>query len=161
MDSDASQDRSRKRPPEQETKRPARQYQSSWPTLLRPLWQDQQLQVQPQRVHSSWQISLSSVVIAKDYQPLAEPFMNVSVGQRSLMFLPRFCVLFAPLVRKQVVLPRRVFKSGFKTLKLDLSEFKCAADAFGRLAQTEMPFALSRSMNDAVKATRNEIVATT
>jgi hypothetical protein len=58
-------------------------------------------------------------------------------------------------------LPRRVFRSGFKTLKLDRSEFKRAADAFGRLAQTEMPFALSRSMNDAVKAIRNEIITTT
>jgi hypothetical protein len=55
-------------------------------------------------------------------------------------------------------LPRRVFKSEFKTLKLDLSDFKRAADAFGRLAQTQMPFALSRSMNDTVKATRYEII---
>ena len=58
-------------------------------------------------------------------------------------------------------MPRRVFKSGFKTLKLDLCEFRRAADAFGRLTQTEMPFALSRSMNDAVKVTRNEIITTT
>ena len=65
------------------------------------------------------------------------------------------------MARKQVALPRRVFKSGFKTLKLDLSDFKRAADPFGRLAQTQMPFALSRSMNDTVKATRNEIITAT
>jgi hypothetical protein len=39
--------------------------------------------------------------------------------------------------------------------------FDRAAAAFGRLAQTEMPFALSRSMNDAVKSTRNQLITQT
>ena len=46
-------------------------------------------------------------------------------------------------------------------LKLDLSDFTRAAKAFGRRAEQEMPFALSRSMNNAAKATRNEIITQT
>jgi hypothetical protein len=46
-------------------------------------------------------------------------------------------------------------------LKIDTSAFTRAAAAFGRLQRDQMPFALSRSMNDAVKATRNEIFTQT
>jgi hypothetical protein len=49
------------------------------------------------------------------------------------------------MARKQVALPRRVFKSGFKTLKFDLSDFKRAADAFGRLARKPKCLSLSRA----------------
>jgi hypothetical protein len=44
-------------------------------------------------------------------------------------------------------------------LKLDLSDPTRAATALGRLADQQMPFALSRSLNDAVKARRNEIIS--
>ena len=46
-------------------------------------------------------------------------------------------------------------------LKLNLSDFTRAAGVFGPLAQTEMPFVPSRSMNDAVKPTRNESIMQT
>ena len=46
-------------------------------------------------------------------------------------------------------------------LKLDLLDFTRAAAAFGRLQRDQMPFAISRAMNDAVKATRNEIITST
>jgi hypothetical protein len=46
-------------------------------------------------------------------------------------------------------------------LKLDLSDFTRAAVAFGRLQRDQMAFAISRAMNDAVKATRNHIITDT
>jgi hypothetical protein len=46
-------------------------------------------------------------------------------------------------------------------LKLDVSDFTRAAAAFDRLQRDQFPYAISRAMNDAVKATRNEIITST
>jgi hypothetical protein len=46
-------------------------------------------------------------------------------------------------------------------LILNLSDFTKAGAAFYRLARDQMPFAISRAMNDAVKATRNKLITQT
>jgi hypothetical protein len=46
-------------------------------------------------------------------------------------------------------------------LKIDTSDFTKAAAAIGRLAQDRMLFALLSLCNDAVKATRKEIITST